>query len=96
MKDIADMKKIADFQEFVAEFDKQKSIEVNPKIVKYLKASTVVAATGARVVDEITNENTNIELLAYSDGEYLWDSRDVYYYENYGMPLNNDFISTIG
>jgi hypothetical protein len=93
MRDIEDMRKIADFQEFVADFNRQETTNVSPKILKYLKESEVIAATGTRVIDEISNEETNIELLAYSDGEYLWDSRDIYYYETYGMPLNADFIS---
>lgn len=95
MKDIMDMKPIADFQKFVVEFGKHKTVEINPKIVKYLKDSEVIAATGAHFIDEITNEETNIELLAYSDGEYTWDSRDIYYYENYGMPLNTDFVMAV-
>lgn len=92
---LKNLKKVADFQKFIENFEQYETVEVNPKIVKYLKESEVVAATGMRVIDEIADEETSIELLAYSDGKYLWDSRDIYYYETYGMPLNNDFISAV-
>ncbi len=80
---------------FINNFDSADFIAVNSNILSYLKKAEIIAATGCRIIDEITNEETNIELLAYSDGKYIWDSRDIYYYENYGMPLNADFIKSV-
>ena len=59
------------------------------------KEAEIIAATGSHLIDKIANRETDIELLAYSDGKYIWDSRDIYYYENYGMPLNSDFVAAV-
>lgn len=92
INDLRKLKKISNYDEFISEFSTVKTIKADTKILKYLKEAEIIAATGSHLIDKIANRETDIELLAYSDGKYIWDSRDIYYYENYGMPLNSDFV----
>lgn len=92
IENLKKLKKVADRILFVKDFNNTKTIDVDMRVLEYLKNSEVIAATGSNVIDEVANKETNVELLAYSDGKYIWDSRDIYYYETYGMPLKADFI----
>lgn len=57
-----------------------------------MKSNEIIAAYAGLVEDRIADVYTNIARLLYSDGEYVWDSSDIYYLEKYNLLPNYDFI----
>lgn len=46
----------------------------------------------ATIYDLIKNEPTFESIYAFTDDEYYWDSEEIYYFENYNLRLNEEFI----
>ena len=90
------MKSASNWQDFVAKTSHDfVNHDTDKRILSFMKNAPVFAATASIVFDEIKQQQTGIELTAYHSGDFLWDSRDIYYYENYGMPLNADFVNYV-
>lgn len=66
------------------------------KVLEYLKKEKLISAyTTEKVFDLFKGKKTNIAVVAYNDETYYWDDRDVYYFENYNLKLNDDFIQHV-
>lgn len=70
-------------------------LEKKETILKYLKNQSVLAIATSYFHNDISNESTNIPLIAYTDNVYVWDTRDIYYFEHYDLKLNDDFIDYV-
>lgn len=67
--------------------------EAKSKALEYMKREAYeTAAAAGYVFDAVTGKYTNIPLLAYEDGEYSWDGREIYYLEKYDLKLKTDFL----
>lgn len=60
-------------------------------ILKHLRSGNVHMVTASRVVDAISGEITNIELVFMDDGKYSWSSTIPYYVDKYNLRLPKDF-----
>lgn len=60
-------------------------------ILKHLKSGNVHMVTASRIVDVLSGETTNIELVFMNDGKYSWSSKIPYYVEKYNLRLSKDF-----
>ncbi len=60
-------------------------------ILKHLRGGNVHMVTASRVVDAISGETTNIELVFMDDGKYSWSSTIPYYVDKYNLRLPKDF-----
>ena len=62
-------------------------------IAGYLRSASVIAATGMVVDDVLDPERKNVaELMVLTDGEWVWPSDLVYYFEQYNVALPEDFV----
>lgn len=64
-------------------------------IVSYLKSKEPVMRAGGYVVDAITGSKTKIPLETYRDGDWCWDTTDIYNFEKYDAKLKDEFIDFI-
>ena len=60
-------------------------------VLKHLRNGTVHMVTASKVVDVLSGEETNIELVFMNDGKYSWSSKIPYYVEKYNLKLPIDF-----
>lgn len=66
------------------------------KILQYLKSFEPHAIAPAVSKEDIfTNKKMAKTLSSYTDGNYIWLSDEVYYFERYNLKLDNDFIEFI-
>lgn len=70
-------------------------IENKDYVLKYMKSAKVDAYSTAYVFDVVNNDETTIDEVLYSDGNYLWSSSWIYYFEKYNLKLNDDFIEHV-
>ncbi len=75
---------------------KQKEIVLN-----YIKSFEPVCVSGMFLVDEITNKpvysqtQESILVEGYTDGEFAWDTREIYHFEKYNLMLDAEFVEHI-
>lgn len=63
--------------------------------LSYLKSFPPSWITSARVVDMITNQKIDKCNNSFSDGKYEWSEADIYHFEMYNMPLNEEFLNYV-
>lgn len=68
-----------------------KPYESKTAVLKHLRNGNVHMATASKIVDAISGETTNEELVFMNDGEYSWSSKIPYYVEKYNLRLPEDF-----
>lgn len=64
-------------------------------VLSYLKSFPPSWITSARVVDMITNQKIDKCNNSFSDGKYEWSEADIYHFEMYNMPLNEEFLNYV-
>lgn len=75
---------------------KGNKIKDKEKIIKYLKSFQPTWYTTQCVVDAF--KEVEVEKMSdngYTDGVFEWFETDIYHFENYDMPLNEEFINYI-
>ena len=65
------------------------------KIVAYLKAGTPRGIRCAGIYDFVADEPTCDTIHVFTDGEYRWDSQEIYHFEKYDIALNEQFIKKV-
>ena len=60
-------------------------------ILKHLHNGNIHMVTASRIVDTISGETTNIELVFMDDGKYSWSSAVPYYVDQYNLKLPQEF-----
>ncbi|MFG3001752.1 hypothetical protein [Streptomyces sp. NPDC048340] len=62
-------------------------------LVRYLRAGSVIAATGSAVYDFLSPTNEFIDSLhLLTDGEWFWHSDLAHYVERYHVPVDERFV----
>lgn len=64
-------------------------------VLKYLRGGNVHMVTASKIVDAISGEATNIELVFMNDGKFSWSSKIPYYVDKYNLRLPEEFESHI-
>lgn len=62
------------------------------KVLKYLRSFDVDSVSSGYVYDSVKKQYTDMKIEGYSDGEYAWESSQIYYFENYDIKLSDAFI----
>lgn len=65
------------------------------KILEYLKHGEDAGVKCSSVFDFVQNELVPRTIHRYTDGEYIWDDREIYHFEKYNIPLDEDFIKKV-
>lgn len=69
-----------------------KAIENKNEVLKYLNSFKPFCVAGMSLKDEITGETINLSVNGYEDGEFVWDTREIYHFEKYDLQLEEEFI----
>ncbi len=64
-------------------------------VMKYLQGGNDAGVRCSAVHDLVENFSTGKTIHRYTDGEYIWDDREIYHFEHYNLELNGDFINKI-
>lgn len=68
-------------------------IENKETILEYLKRGTFNGVRCSSVYDYVSDEPIISEgTTLFTDGEYYWDSEEIYHFEKYNMELNKEFL----
>ena len=93
------MKFIADYKEFggnphksVIDYVSPISIDKKELILRYLYNGSDDGIRCSSVRDYVTETSLPQTTRLFTDGEYFWDSEEIYHFKKYNIPLNNDFI----
>lgn len=65
------------------------------KILEYMKSFKVYGYSTAYVLDVVNQEETALNEVSFTDGDYLWSSSWIYHFEKYNLKLNDDFIAHV-
>ena len=96
------MKYITDYLEFggdvnksVLNFCSTENIVGKDTIIKYLKGGKDDGIRCSVVYDYIKKERKNETTRLFTDGEFYWDSEEIYHFEKYNIILNEDFVRKV-
>lgn len=96
------MKFITDFNEFGAEHGKSlldhlstNAIEGKAKVLRYLKDGLNDGVRCSGIFDYVKGESTMDTIHLFTDGEYYWDSEEIYHFEKYNIPLDEQFLKKV-
>ena len=96
------MQEISFVKEFGSEIGKpikemisDSEIPEKAKILRYLMSFEPDCAAGMSLVDEVTGNTIDSGVSGYEDGEYYWDTREIYHFDKYNLELNVDFIKYV-
>lgn len=70
-------------------------IKGKDKLLKYLKGGNDAGVRCSAVYDCIENYSTGKTIHRYTDGEYIWDDREIYHFEHYNLALDEGFIEKV-
>lgn len=78
--------------------DNKKELEnsLKLKILDFFKNHQPLTYSGSYVQDIVTNSKTNIPFRMYQEKDlFYWNDYHIYYFENYDLKLNDDFIDYV-
>ena len=93
------MKFITDYKEFDGDQDRslldhlsEDAIKDKDKILNYLKNGMDDGVRCSGIHDFVKDEPMLDTVRLFTDGEYYWDSEEIYHFEKYNIALNSDFV----
>lgn len=79
----------------IHEMISEKAIPQKDEILQYLKSFQPDCSAGMLLQDEITGELLKFGVNGFEDGNYYWDSREIYHFEKYNMQLEKEFVEYV-
>ncbi len=64
-------------------------------IMRYLYDGENIAIACHTLFDYVKNKSTGGNVFLFSDGEFIWNSEDIYHFEKYNMELEQSFINKV-
>lgn len=96
------MKFITNYKEFggddnrsVLDFLREGSPDGKAEILKYLRSGKDDGVRCSGIFDYVKNEPQLDTVHLFTDGEYFWDSEEIYHYERYNVDLDIDFVRKV-
>ena len=96
------MKYITDYKELhgnennsLLDYVSAKAIEGKEKILSYLKNGKSDGVRCSGIYDYVTAEPQFDTIHLFTDGEYYWDSEEIYHFEKYNITLNDQFVKKV-
>lgn len=77
----------------LTELVSSKPIPEKSRVHFYMRCAKCIAASSRRAHDLFTSELIQEELRVFSDGEYIWSTDTLYYFDKYNLCLPHDFIN---
>ena len=65
------------------------------KVLRYLKTGRPCGIRCSLIYDYVERYQTVTSIYGYTDGEYGWDSEDIYHFRKYDIELDAEFISKV-
>ena len=95
------MNKVTNYKEFTEDnnapslFDSVLQInqENKTKILDYMRSFDADVVCPCAVYDFVEKIYTQSTLVYYTDGDYIWDEREIYHFENYDIKLDDGFVN---
>ena len=63
-------------------------------LLRYMKSFEPVLS-GGLVYDVVKKQSIDLENVSYEDGEFIWETRDIYHIEKYDEAVSDDFLQHI-
>lgn len=96
MKFITNYKELGgDSSESVLSHITKTHMEGKEKILAYLKNGENRGVRCSAVFDHIRKESQLDTIHLFTDGEYCWDSEEIYHFEKYNLSLDAKFIQKV-
>ena len=73
----------------------QNPIAEKGRVLNYMKNGNKGSAAAGVAMDIIKNIPIEAEFCCYNDGIYGWRSDTIYYFENYNLKLDEDFLKHV-
>lgn len=96
------MKYITDYKELHGNINvslldhlSEKPIEGKQKILSYLKNGKSDGVRCSGIFDYVDNDPQFDTIHLFTDGEYYWNSEEIYHFEKYNMKLDDDFVKKV-
>ena len=96
------MKYITDYLEFGGDVNKSvinfcttEDVAGKDTIIKYLKNGIDDGIRCSVVYDYIRKERRNETIRLFTDGEFYWDSVEIYHFEKYNIILSEEFVQKV-
>lgn len=96
------MKFITKYKEFDTDenesvLDHRSSQEIPEKgtVLRYLKKGKDDGVRCSGIYDFVKNEPQFDTIHLFTDGEYYWDSEEIYHFEKYNIELNEEFVQRV-
>ena len=70
----------------------EQAIDGKRKVLLYLKNGNDDGVRCSGVYDYVKAEPQFDTIHLFTDGEYYWDSEEIYHFEKYNLELNPDFV----
>lgn len=75
-----------------AEFEK---LEDKANVLKYMRGYKVPGVCCGGIFDVYKNDYTGIYMALHDDGEFAWNEATIYYFENYDVKLQPEFLEKV-
>lgn len=96
MKFVTDYKELGGNEEIsLLDHLSKEPIENKEKILKYLRSGKNDGVRCSSIYDYVKDDTTFKSTYLFTDGEYKWDSEEIYHFEEYNMKLNEEFIQKV-
>ena len=79
----------------IEEFFSDTSVEEKDRILMYLKKWDTGARAPNSFYDVLTGKPIGGEYCLYCDGEFVWETNTVYYFEKYNLKLTDEFLKHV-
>lgn len=96
MKFITDYKELGGNQNAsLLGYLEKEPIDNKEKTLDYLKNGKDNGIRCSVVYDYVKDESMSETIKLFTDGEFNWDSEEIYHFEKYNLRLNEDFIKKV-
>lgn len=96
MKFITDYKELGGNQNAsLLDYLEKEPIDNKEKTLDYLKNGKDNGIRCSVVYDYVKDESMSETIKLFTDGEFNWDSEEIYHFEKYNLRLNEDFIKKV-
>lgn len=61
-------------------------------VLSYARKFDYLAVSSGNVIDILTDKDTGIAKMLYTDDKYYWYADEIYYFDKYNLPLKDEFV----
>ncbi len=96
MKFIAHYKELGtDDKRSVFDHISKNAIPAKDAILEYLNGGEDAGVRCSSIFDHVQKISTGETICVFTDGEYKWDSEEIYHFEKYNMELDAAFVEKV-